>query len=136
MNTAGVTGTAEAGDNFGLTVAVGPITWVGEGAEDIVVGVPGDRVGAVPAAGAVQVFLGHPTGPSATGDEERLLSQDTPGMLGAAETGDKFGASLAIVNMGGSICCAFPLIGAPGETLKGVPHAGAIHVIGNVFGPP
>ncbi|MFD2081348.1 FG-GAP repeat protein [Actinopolymorpha cephalotaxi] len=127
QNTAGVTGTAEDGDEFGATIAVGHLNAFAT-AEDVVVGVPGDSVGGVTAAGAAQVFWGQPGGPSATGDAEELLSQDTPTMLGAAETGDKFGASLAIVNLGGPDHAEL-LIGAPGETLKGVQHAGAFHYL-------
>ncbi|MFD2078140.1 FG-GAP repeat protein [Actinopolymorpha cephalotaxi] len=128
QNTAGVTGTAEAGDQFGVTVVVGDIGRTA--AEEVVVGVPRDRVSGVPAAGAIQIFWGQTTGPSAAGDAEELLSQDTSSfgewkMPGVAETGDKFGASLAMVNMGGPGAAEL-LIGAPGETVAGVPHAGVI----------
>ncbi|MET9023224.1 hypothetical protein ABZV93_24950 [Actinopolymorpha sp. NPDC004070] len=118
-----MTGTAEAGDQFGLTVAVAQILDL-TAAEGIVVGVPRDRVSGVPAAGAVQVFWGQPGGPSADGDAEELVSQDTRGIRGGAETGDLFGASLAIVMVAGWNQGDL-LIGAPGETLAGIQHAGA-----------
>lgn len=133
QNTPSVTGTAEAGDQFGFAVAVGRIsagTAEHPNAEDVAVGVPGDRVGGVPAAGAVQIFFDVPNGPpSATGDAEMLVSQDTPQVPGAAETGDRFGASLAIVNLSTD----YPgdgqdlLVGAPRETVSGVRHAGVFH---------
>ncbi|WP_344294843.1 FG-GAP repeat protein [Actinopolymorpha rutila] len=135
QNTPGMTGTAEAGDQFGFAVAVGLIVGGGAGfppkAEDVVVGVPGDRAGGVPSAGAVQIFLNTHTGPpSATGDDaEVLVSQATAEVPGAAETGDKFGASLAIVSLSND----YPddgedlLIGVPGETVSGVRHAGVFH---------
>ena len=51
---------AEAGDQFGSALAVGDFE--GDGFDDLAVGVPGEDVGPIPDAGAVDVLPGFETG--------------------------------------------------------------------------
>ena len=82
-------------------------------------------------AGAVIVMYGSPSGVTPTGSQS--WSQDSPGVLGAAEGtcptgGDMFGATLAAGDFAGS-GYADLAIGAPAESLGGKNHAGAVNVL-------
>lgn len=97
QDSAGVAGTAEAGDAFGAALSsTGPVD-----ASTFLVGSPGEDVGRARDAGMVQT-IGHGTG----------WTQNTTGVPGQAETGDRMGAAL-----GGSTASGAdqPLIGVPGE---------------------
>lgn len=114
QDTTGVPGVAEKGDHFGAALA------------QSYVGVPGEDIGSVRDAGAVQLF-GY------TPDHfiPRLsYSEDSSGIPGKAEAGDQFGAALAT---GTWILCQEEgdlAIGAPGESLGRVAGAGSVTVIG------
>ena len=114
---------AEAGDVFGDRLACGDFD--GDGFDDLAIGVPGEDIGAVVDAGAVNVFYGSGSGLTAAGDQ--LWHQDTPGVLGGAEAGDVFGDSLACGDFDGD---GFDdlAIGAPGEDIGAVVDAGAVNV--------
>ncbi len=86
----------EADDRFGSALTAGDFD--GDGYEDLAVGVPWEAVGAVEDAGAVNVFYGTPTGLLTTGNQ--FLHQDTSGVAGGPETGDRFGWSLAAGDFG------------------------------------
>jgi len=93
-----------------------------DGFGDLAVGVPGEDIGAVSDAGAVNVRyapgFGQPFGLT-------LLTQDRP------ETADRFGSSLAdgfLAEFDGTVDLA---IGAPGETVGGAAGAGAVSVVRN-----
>jgi hypothetical protein len=117
-NSPGVSGPAQAGDRFGAAVAPG-----GYG-----VGIPGRRVGTIAEAGAVQTFrpddatrTGGPFSP-ALRPAGRIdeTSPAIPAVEGQqAQTGDHFGAALAIgwFRCSGVVNLA---IGAPGDDLD--PH--------------
>ena len=62
----------------------------GDGRSDLAVSVEGQTVGGRAFAGAVQVIYGSKHGLSGTRD--RVLTQDTPGVPGASEAQDRFGA--------------------------------------------
>ena len=85
---AGVMGGAEAGDLFGSSLACGD--YDGDGKDDLAIGAPGEDVGALVDAGAVNVLYGSGSGLTATGDQ--LWHQDSAGILGGAEAGDLFGS--------------------------------------------
>ncbi|MFF1298705.1 MULTISPECIES: FG-GAP and VCBS repeat-containing protein [unclassified Streptomyces] len=111
----------------------------GDGRDDIVFGRPfpangneepndssqyGDRVG---------VVLGTAQGPK-SGDP-RMLHQDTPGVPGTGESGDFFGASVAVGDVDGD-GCADIVAGVPLEDFAGVQDAGTVAVIpGGASGP-
>ncbi|MFJ3226084.1 FG-GAP repeat protein [Streptomyces sp. NPDC086783] len=90
QSSAGVPGTAEAGDAWGSSVAVGDLD--GDGAPELLVGAPGEDVGSLENAGSVTVLNGTGTGPVSGGV---TYTQNTQGVPGTAEAGDLFGATVA-----------------------------------------
>jgi hypothetical protein len=121
----GVQGAAEAGDRFGAALVTGDFN--GDGYDDLAVGVPGEDVGAVRSAGAVNVFYGS-AGFGLTSDGDDLWHQDASGVLDAAEGGDAFGESLAVGDFNGDGYDDLA-IGVPGENVGGVVDAGAVSVL-------
>jgi hypothetical protein len=125
----------EHGDQFGAAVATGDFN--GDIFTDLAVGVPGEDVGSVADAGAVEVFYGGGGGLPGVGDQ--LLRQGAAGMAGTAETGDQFGAALSsgLVDDGDEADLA---VGAPGEDIGAIADAGAVHLVdgaaGGLLGSP
>jgi len=114
----------EPGDRFGAAVAVGDL---GNGAHgDVAIGAPGESVGAVAAAGVVQVIYGSASGLVTAGAQ--LHSQDTAGIPDAAESGDRFGSSVAALDLGNA-AQADLVIGAPSEDAGTITDSGALHVV-------
>ncbi|MEU6007212.1 FG-GAP-like repeat-containing protein [Streptomyces sp. NPDC047453] len=97
----GVAGTDRAGDGFGEAVSVGDHD--ADGYADVLVGAPGEgltRDGVHHRdAGQATLLRGSASGLTTTGSF--ALNQDTPGILDAAETGDRFGSSVALTDMTG-----------------------------------
>jgi FG-GAP repeat len=117
---AGVPGTAAAGDRFGAAVDVSGATDLSHA---LVIGVPGKDVGALTDAGqAVELpfVAGHP-GTAA------VLDQNSPGVVGAAEAGDRFGAAVALSGVKGSD--GGIAVGAPGEDIGTDADAGSVTAI-------
>ena len=79
----------ERGDRFGAAVAVGDFN--NDGFGDVGAGAPLEDVGSTVDAGAVSVLYGEIIGLSSD-----TFTQDTPGVAGSAEPGDRFGAALAV----------------------------------------
>jgi hypothetical protein len=119
----------EDGDQFGAAVATGDFN--GDLFTDLAVGVPGENVGAVTDAGAVEVFYGGGGGLPGVGDQ--LLRQGAAGLAGAAEVGDQFGAALSsgLVDDGDEADLA---IGAPGEDVGAIADAGAVNLVDGAAG--
>jgi hypothetical protein len=90
QDTPGVGSTAEESDVFGLGLAAGDFN--ADDADDLAVGAPGEAVGAVQFAGAVNVLYGSTSRLSGTGSQ--LFTQDTPGVSSTAEEFDAFGQAL------------------------------------------
>ncbi|WP_328398494.1 VCBS repeat-containing protein [Streptomyces sp. NBC_00390] len=94
QNSAGVPGGSEHGDAFGQALAIGDLDK--DGRADLSVGVPGETIGGEPdgiyGAGTITVLRGSATGLSTSG--ALLLSQDSPGVPGSAESIDGFGSQL------------------------------------------
>jgi FG-GAP repeat len=90
----GVGGNAESGDLFGAALARGIFfnNFNGDDFADLAIGAPGEDVGTAADAGAVNVQYGSATGLPGPGGQ--LFTQDSPGVGGAAESGDAFGAAL------------------------------------------
>src|ERR671912_35392 len=122
---------AEPGDGFGTAVATGDFN--DDILTDLAVGVPGENVGGIADAGAVEIFYGSGgvIGLPAVGDQ--LLRQGAGGMAGVAEAGDRFGAALAtgLVNNGDGAELA---IGAPGEDVGVLGGAGAVSLVDGAAG--
>lgn len=90
QDSAGVPNAAEAGDEFGFSVASGNY---GEGSpSDVVVGSPFEDIGATNSAGGINVLFGSRTG--LTGAGAQFFSQDSSGVEDTAEAGDSFGNGL------------------------------------------
>jgi hypothetical protein len=115
---AGVPGTAETGDGFGSAVAVGGF---GRGGGGLAVGVPGEDIGAVADAGALNVLYGL----DGVGTE-RLTQADG---AGTNEAGDAFGAALSDPFFHEDDVLEDLGVGAPGETVGGRGAAGAGSVL-------
>nr|WP_282695462.1 S8 family serine peptidase [Streptomyces sp. CC208A] len=129
-----VSGLAEAGDLFGASLAaVAVVPSAGAQATDTVlaVGSPGEGLTAgttpVDRAGAVHTFR-----ISADGAVTRTASvnAETAGVAGTAETGDRFGAALALANLAPDAPAApetlVLAVGIPGKDVGGVADAGAV----------
>jgi hypothetical protein len=120
QDTVSVAGVAESGDRFGTTVVLGGPWREGLG-QPLVVGVPGEDIGAVADAGSVQVFGDGTTAP---GNGDAGVTQ--PDLGDPAQTGDHFGAAVGTRNDA-------LFVGAPDDVTY---RTGAVHVIpwDRVFG--
>jgi hypothetical protein len=98
QNTSFVEGVAEANDAFGFSLDAGNLGHSSQA--DLAIGVPGESVGEIASAGAVNVLYGSAAGLSVVGDQ--LWTQDSEGVKGVANEADDFGFSLAIGNFGKS----------------------------------
>ena len=124
QDSAGVKGTAEDSDDFGWSLAAANF---GESSQaDLAVGAPGEDIGTVDGAGAVNVLYGASGGLTASGDQ--FWQQDSSGIKGTAEDGDEFGWSLAAANFGKS-SPADLAIGVPCEDIGTVGNAGLVNVL-------
>jgi hypothetical protein len=88
----GIIGDPGAGDGWGRALAAGDFD--GDGAADLVVGVPFEDDGAPRDSGAVTVLYGSATGLAAEGNQS--WTQDSAGIAGGAESGDAFGGAVAV----------------------------------------
>jgi FG-GAP repeat len=90
QNTKGIQGISEQYDAMGR--AVQGFDFDANGYDDLAIGVPGDTVQGLFAAGDVNVLLGGPTGVTAVGNRRWTLA--SPGILGDPQFGAIFGAGL------------------------------------------
>ncbi len=104
----GVPGVAEAGDRFGAAVALDGyegVLWFGAPREDL-------RGGFKDAGIILEAVVGSD---AQMRPSRKARTQDSPGIRGTVESGDRFGASLW-----------WHAAGAPGESIGGIPEAGAV----------
>jgi hypothetical protein len=103
----------------------------GDGYADLAVGLPYEDVGTHTDAGAILVMYGSGTTPHVlSGAGSKVWTQNTAGILGLSEAGDRFGSALASGDFDGD-GYADLAIGIPGEDL-GTPtltDAGAVAII-------
>ncbi len=121
--TSGVRGPAEAYAGLGSAVAVGDFNR--DGYDDIAVGAPGAGRGDAAGSGAVHVLYGSDSGITKVGDQR--LHQAAPGVAGAREVDDGFGAALAAGDFDGDGDDDLA-VGIPGESSEGAAAAGAVEV--------
>jgi hypothetical protein len=125
--TSGVPGADEAGDLFGASLAAGDLT--GDNRADLVVGAPGESIGSTSDAGGVVVFRGAAGGLTTGGST--AWEQNTSGVAGVSEAGDRFGAAVAIGDINGDGRDDLA-VGAPGEAVGNKAGAGAVTVFRGV----
>lgn len=115
------------GDRFGETLAVGDFN--GDLYADLFIGTPYEDLGTATNTGAVFLFKGSLSGLT-TGT---WFSQTAAG--GADETGDHFGAALAIGDFNGN-GRADLAVGAPNEAPGSSPVGGAVYIFPGTTGTP
>ncbi|MEV7191003.1 esterase [Streptomyces sp. NPDC093510] len=93
LDTAGVPGVAAPGDEFGAALAAGDVD--GDRRADLAVGVPGRGGG----KGGVVLLRGSRSGLTGTG--AGFFGQETPGVPGTGEHGDRFGGALRLADLTG-----------------------------------
>ncbi|HEY5786639.1 MAG TPA: FG-GAP repeat protein [Microlunatus sp.] len=120
----GIGGSAEAGDRFGSSVAAGDFGRTGQ--QDLAVGVPLEDVGKAKDAGIVQVIYGTTKGLASA--KTKTISQNTSKVEGSAESGDRFGSSLAVGDFGRSAKDDLA-IAAPYEDIQNAKDTGMVHVL-------
>lgn len=125
-----VPGSVEEGDRFGSALARGDFD--DDGFDDLAIGVPGESIGTIAAAGSVIVIHGSPRGLDPVRSSE--WNENTADVAGTASAADSFGASLAAGAIDG-VDGDDLVIGVPGQDVtpcKGcalVHSAGAVNVL-------
>jgi len=133
----GSMGIPETGDRFGSAIAL-----KGANASEVIlaIGVPGEDIGSVQDAGAVNLMLSEDSDDSADADPIRFfptgsLSQNSDHMPGRIERGDQFGTSVASVTSAdellffcrdGQAAGASFAVGTPGEDVGHIANAGTV----------
>jgi hypothetical protein len=120
----------ETGDRFGWAITSGDFD--GDGRGDLVIGSPGENIGAITDAGIVNVLYGSANGPSLT--RVQTWHQDSTGIADVAEPGDQFGYAVSAWNFGKD-SKADLAVGVPFEDLASTvtdtlqQDAGAVHLL-------
>jgi hypothetical protein len=116
---ANVAGVPEKGDHFGAAVGS---RWA-----MAVIGVPGEDHGSKTDSGMIQTLALQTSGGFVPGSE---FTQDTTGVPGQLEAGDRFGAAVAVgISLTGYTEATDVAVGVPGEDLGTVVNAGAVNLI-------
>jgi hypothetical protein len=119
QNSAGVPGRAEIRDHFGGVIDARH--------GSVVVGVPDEDSGSRPDTGMIQTFQQKSsTGTFGVG---KAITQNTPGIPGTMQAGDRFGAAVVI---GVALRCQESLdvaVGTPGEDVGAKKNAGVVTLI-------
>lgn len=97
QDTAGVSGAAEEFDRFGSALAAGDFD--GDGFDDLAVGAPGEAVGTLQGAGAINVLFGSASRLTSTGSQ--LFTQASLGGGRTSGAFESFGQALAAGDLDG-----------------------------------
>ena len=131
QNSSGVGDVSEAGDRFGETLAAGKLDDAPHA--ELAVAAPGEDGTTTADGGVVHVLRGGPAGPDGAGSQ--TWSQASAGVADTPETGDRFGSSLAIGDLGGTTHDDLA-IGVPLEDGTSTTDQGVVHVLpGSSTGP-
>ena len=121
---------SEAADRMGEVVATGDFN--GDGFEDAAIGVPGEDVGSINNAGAVNIIYGSGSGLDPDGPplNDQVWTQNSAGLNSGigAESGDGFGSSLVAADFNGDGFMDLA-VGSPDENAIDVVDAGMVNVI-------
>jgi len=120
----------EPGDHFGQALAVGDFD--DDGFDDLVVGVPGEDVGTISNAGAVEVRYGAANRSVALDARRFLLHENVAGIPDNAGVDDEFGHALATGDFDGDTFEDLA-VGVPLESVNGESDAGRVFVL---YGTP
>jgi hypothetical protein len=132
QNSTEIEDTIEAGDAFGSSLAAGKLN--NDAHADLAIGVYSEDFNSTTInSGAVNIIFGSANRLTSTGD--KLITQNTLGLNNAsvdtvAESGDLFGAALAIGDFDGNGLGDLA-IGVPGEAIGTILGAGMINVVNN-----
>ena len=120
--------TAAAGDQLGY--AIDATNKRGSDLPMVAVGVPGGNVSGQNDAGWVGFF-------TAGLNDPRAIDQDSAGIPGAAEAGDRFGEALTLALLAGTSTRVDAAVGTPGEDLGSgtsqITNAGAFTIINDLY---
>ncbi|MEV5436584.1 FG-GAP-like repeat-containing protein [Streptomyces sp. NPDC052682] len=98
----------------------------GDGYRDVAIGAMGADAGSVRNAGAVVVLYGSSSGVSAS--RKTVITQNSTGVPGAAESGDRFGAALASGDLDGDRYTDL-VVGSPFESIGDRQGVGTVTVL-------
>ena len=121
----------QAYDHFAQSLAVGDFN--GDGISDLAVGAPGDDIpnSAANNAGSVAIAFGS----ASWLGNGKLIHQNSSGVNGSSESGDRFGSSLAAGDFDGDGYEDL-VVGVPGESIEAIRYAGMVNVLyGTSSGP-
>jgi hypothetical protein len=99
----------------------------GDGIGDLAIGVPDENVNGATDAGAVNVLYGSATG-GLTSTGNQFFHQDSSGIAGAPEAGDRFGLTLAAGDFDADGYSDLA-IGIPFEDISGSSNEGAVQIL-------
>ena len=124
QNSLNIPGVNEMGDRWGSTLAAGDFD--ADGYDDLIIGVPQEDIGSIQDAGAVIVLYGSASGLATS--RARGFNQDSLGIPGGNEAGDRWGETLVVDDFNGD-SFADLIVGVPNESIGSIQKAGAITVI-------
>lgn len=124
-DSAGVPGVAEAGDHFGASVAAGDVT--GDGYADLAVGVPDEDIGRHRNVGGVVVLRGSARGMTTV--DAQTIHQDTAGVPGVPEAGDRFGSAVRFTDVNADNRADLAISAAGEDVTPRGSHDGAVWLL-------